>query len=128
MLDAMLGFNEALLSQPPWLLIWLGWMGAVNLASLAFLGRREARWVLAGFVLGFLLMTALFAWNGYNRLLGLGHVVFWTPVAVMLWRSGAVQEATGGFGYWVRVAFATYVVSLVVAYVDVARYLLGDRG
>ena len=103
-------------------------MGAVNLASLAFLGRREARWVLAGFVLGFLLMTALFAWNGYNRLLGLGHVVFWTPVAVMLWRSGAVREATGGFGTWVRVAFATYVVSLVVDYADVARYLLGDRG
>ena len=102
-------------------------MGAVNLASLFFLGRSQARVVLAVFLVNLLFMSVLHAWVGYERLLGLSHVLLWTPLLVYLWRSGALHGAEDWFRRWARVLFATNAASLVVDYVDVVRYLLGER-
>lgn len=115
-----------MLQQSPGLLLWMGWMGLVNLASLAFLGRPEARWVLGLFLASFLTMNLLFALAGYGRLLGLAHVLFWTPLLVLLLRGRALREAPGAYGIWLRILFMTNAVSLVIDYTDVARYLLGD--
>ena len=37
------------MQQPLWLQPWLGWMGLINMTSVAFLKQREARWVLGAF-------------------------------------------------------------------------------
>ncbi len=128
MLGTLTQFAEAFLGQPLWLLIWMGWMGTVNLTSLLFLGHAAARWVLVAFLCSFVTMVLLFAASGYTRLLGLGHVLFWTPLLVHLWRSGALLDASERVGRWLRVLFATNAASLVIDYVDVARHLLGERG
>ena len=117
-----------LLQQPWWLLIWLGWLATVNLTSLAFLSEVEARWVLVAFAGSFLFMLILDEVNGYNRLLGLGHMVFWTPLSIYLYRKLDTLVGPRLFESWVRVLLATIGLSLVIDYVDVLRYLLGDRG
>lgn len=122
-----MGLIGEILQEPWWLLIWLGWLGFVNLASVAFWREVEARWVLAAFVGAFLLMTALYEINGYNRFLGLGHIVFWTPLLLYLYQRLGNVIGPRLFETWLRVLLATNGVSLVIDYVDVFRYIMGDR-
>ena len=122
-----MGLIGELLQQPWWLLIWLTWLGFVNVASIAFWSEVEARWVLSAFVGAFLLMTALYELNGFNRFLGLGHVVFWTPLMFYLYQRLSNVIGPRLFETWLRILLATNGVSLVIDYVDVLRYLMGDR-
>lgn len=73
------------------------------------------------------LHVALFELNGFNRLLGLSHVIWWTPLVLYLLRRLSGTEFSSPFGRWVRVLIATNGLSLVVDYIDVMRYILGDR-
>lgn len=116
-----------ILQEPWWLLAWIGWLGLVNAAGLAFLREIEARWVLAALTGSFLLMSALYHFSGYNRFLGLGHVLFWTPLVLYLYRRLSRMVGPRLYETWIRVLLATNGVSLVIDYVDVLRYLMGDR-
>lgn len=118
---------ELMLQEPLWLQGWLLWLVTVNLLSLVFLRHHEARWVLVAWIGNLILMSALFEFNGYNRLLGLSHVLWWTPLLVYLWRRRRAIRVDGSFGTWLKVLFVTNGISLLIDYVDVARYLLGDR-
>jgi hypothetical protein len=118
---------EYILQEPLWLQSWVFWMIGVNLLCVAFLRHTEARWVLAAWIGNLILMTAIFELNGYNRLLGLSHVVWWTPLLVYLFRQRQSVPSTGAFAAWVRVLFLTNGASLLIDYIDVVRYALGDR-
>lgn len=120
-------FVAHLLRQPLWVQVWVAWMGAVNLASVVFLSRTEARWALGAFVGALFFMQTLFALNGFNRLLGLAHVIFWTPLVVCLAPRVHKIESSTRYGVWIRALLATNATSLVIDYIDVVRYLLGDR-
>ncbi len=123
-----MSLGEAIAQQPLWLQIWVYWMVITNLAGILFvLGRVEARWVVGAFLVNSLFMSWLNDTQGYTRLLGLSHVVFWTPLAVFLFRRLPSTEARTPFGMWIRVLLITIVLSLVVDYIDVVRYLLGER-
>lgn len=74
-------------------------------------------------------MIAAHSMIGYSRLLGLVHVVFWTPFALWLWgRRGGWRVRETIAGKWILLLFATMLVSLAFDYADVARWLLGERG
>jgi hypothetical protein len=75
-----------ILSEPLYLQIWIFWLIVINTACIFFPRQVEARWVLAAWMASIVLMTALFELNGYNRLLGLAHVISWTPLLVYLHR------------------------------------------
>jgi hypothetical protein len=120
-------FGEHVLAQPLWLKVWIGWMIVVNTASFAVLSRTAGRATALAWLGNLATMTVLFAMLGYVRLLGLSHVLWWTPLLVFLWRQRP-WPATGTFGLWIRILFVTNLVSLVVDYLDVARYLLEGRG
>lgn len=119
---------EHILRYPLWLQAWIAWMGLVNSAAVVFLRHVQARWALAAFVGAALLMQTLYTLNGFNRLLGLGHVVFWTPLVVYLARQRPRLEPGSAVRVWVTILLVTNVTSLVVDYIDVIRYLLGERG
>ncbi len=123
-----MSLGEAIAQQPLWLQIWVYWMVIMNLAGILFVvGRVEARWVVGAFLVNSLFMSWLNDTQGYTRLLGLSHVVFWTPLAVYLFRRLPSIETRTPFGMWLRVLLITIVLSLVVDYIDVVRYLLGER-
>ncbi len=127
LLDIPMGFAEHLLAQPMWLQAWIGWMVVLNTMSLAFLGERPGRLTAIAWLGNIATMSALFAVVGYVRLLGLSHIIWWTPLLILLWRQRP-WPPSGAFGLWLRLLFATNLISLVVDYLDVARYLLGARG
>ncbi|MEZ5945341.1 MAG: hypothetical protein R3C04_00560 [Hyphomonas sp.] len=126
----MTSWNADVAAQPQWVQIWLNVMVAVlALGGLVFSFMRvEARWVFAGFVAGAVAMFALYSQMGYVRLLGLGHVIFWTPVLIYLFRRRSqwrVKETLSG--KWIVLAAVVMTVSLVFDYTDVIRWLMGGR-
>lgn len=123
-----MGLMGELLAQPLWLLAWINWMGVVNLASLAFLRRTEARWTIAAFAASFATMNVLYAIVGYERILGLAHVLFWTPLLAYLLPRLGRHPGNSAYGTWLRVLVATNALSLVVDYVDVLRWVAGRIG
>ena len=118
---------EHILNEPFWLEIWILWMAVLNSASIFFVRRVEARWVLAAWLASLVTMSRLFDEFGYTRILGLAHVLWWSPLVVYLFRRRA-SFGEGAFGGWARWLLVTNAVALAIGAVDVLRFALGDRG
>lgn len=119
---------DFILAEPLPLVAWVMVLMVMNTASIFFLKRVEARWVLAAWIPNGIFMSYLLTQFGYTRMLGLSHVVFWTPLLVYLWRRRAQWNVSGSLtGKWLVGLFGVNLASLLVDYVDVVRYLLGDH-
>jgi len=119
---------DFILAEPLPLLAWVMVLMVMNTLSVLFLKRVEARWVLAAWIPNGIFMSFLFTQVGYTRMLGLSHVVFWTPLLIYLWRRRAHWNVAGSLtGKWLVGLFVVNLASLVVDYLDVIRYLMGDH-
>jgi len=120
--------NEHMFSQPTWLVIWLMILGGVHILAvpLAFKDWRPRMMVIV-MLLNLVFMSALFHRYGYTRILGLSHVIFWTPLLAYLWKTRNAHPERIWTGWFVRVAMVVLLTSLIIDYADVVRYLLGDR-
>lgn len=129
-MEQLQSFQTDISSAPFWVQYWLGFMGVVlTLAILFAFVRVEARWAMLVIALTAPAMIALHSKIGYVRLLGVVHVVIWTPFVAYLWRRRErwrVKETLSG--KWILILFLTMVVSLAFDYTDVVRWLLGERG
>ncbi len=127
--------GAAIATEPVWLQSWVFILGGAHLAGLAFVvGRDTGRWrvrlepiaILASFLVAGALMGWLYGQVGYVRLLGLAHLVGWTPAfAWLLSRRRAIGTASL-FGKYVHGYLIIAGTSLAIDAVDVIRYLLGD--
>ena len=95
--------GEAIATEPMWLQGWVTALVVVHLAALAFIVTRvHGVWrvryqpfaILASFFLAGAFMGWLYEQVGYVRLLGLAHLVFWTPVYVWVWRTRNREAGT----------------------------------
>lgn len=121
--------NEYVALQPLWLQIWLIVLVGINLAALLFVLKDwRPRIIVLAFVLVALIMGPMFAKFGYTRILGLVHVIVWTPLMAYLWKTRKTYPAHIWTNRYVYVFMLIVGISLVVDYVDVVRYLLGDTG
>lgn len=112
--------------EPWWLSSWVYWLIVINSLSLIFaFTRNEAHWVLTAWLGNLLMMPMLFEAVGYVRLLGLTHIVFWTPLVIYLWRQRS-EFGSSRSGRYLWVVLATNTASLIIDYIDVVRYFLGD--
>jgi len=127
-----MSFQDALAQQPDWVVYWVNWMTLIfGVSFVAFLFSRHTRGaalaVFLAYTAGVLMLFWLYAELGYVRLLGLPHVLFWTPLAIyLIWRLRDRQIPTP-LRLLMGVLLATVVISLGFDYTDVARYLLGER-
>lgn len=127
-----MSFEEAITQQPLWVQYWLNWLlvGAFVL-PLALLIWRQTRLVAIATVVASLLGGLGVSWMygqlGYVKLLGLPHIILWTPIAVWmihLLRGGDLQPTPR----WILVVvLATILMSLAFDYTDVIRFALGNR-
>ena len=111
----------------PWWL-WIGLLAAINfVAPLFFIGSLEARVVLAAVMLGLVIQLAIASRLGFVRLLGVGHILVWVPMLLWLAPRLVNLDAATAFGRWLFVLVVVDLVSLVIDFVDVGRYLAGER-
>lgn len=106
---------------------WVYWMMVLNTAAILFVFHRvEARWVLAAWVANALLMSTLYEIYGYARILGISHIILWTPLLAYLWSRRANFDRSTWTGRYFIVLSLTIFVSLIFDYVDLVRYVMGD--
>ncbi len=127
-----MSFEEAIATQPSWVQWWVNGMGIVIVGSMIALlfskaTRRESAVILVTSLAIYFLMMWLYQQVGFVRLLGIVHVVIWTPLAVYFWKRLKDPAITAPFRQVIWVFLATIVVSLLFDYADVVRYLLGER-
>jgi hypothetical protein len=72
-------------------------------------------------------MQWLYGELGYVRLLGLAHVLFWTPLAIYLYLRLKNPDVVTPFRQVMWFLLLTMLVSLAFDYTDIVRYLLGER-
>ena len=111
---------------PMWVQYWMYWMMAVLFAApLIFVFTRvEARWLVLAMVATVVSTMALGMAVGWNKLWGVTHLVFWTPVVVYYIKRWPVVEKRSVFGVWFVLALATMIVSLVFDAKDFVEYLM----
>lgn len=125
-------FSEAVAAQPQWLQLWLTWLGpAVVVIPVLLLFWGQTRYfaliLLIATLAGIASILWLFNLQGYTRLLGLPHLIIWIPAMWFM-----IQALRGHLPVIPRilmvVLLATITISLAFDIVDVARYVLGERG
>jgi len=123
---------EVMFSNTGWIKIWFYWLGFAIVATPATLvfsqeTRRDALIVMVINISVVVSMGWLFRQIGYVRLLGIVHVILWTPLLIYLIGRARNGDMALLFRSVIWLFVATLAVSLAFDFVDVVRYLLGDR-
>jgi len=127
-----MSLSDAIATLPEMLRVWVLWltiaMVTLPLVMLAWRAtRRDGIVCLAAAGLVIVAMHGLHAQIGIVRLLGLPHIVVWTPLAVYLaWRLRN-RALPGPPRAAMAVLLVSIAISLVFDYRDVALWLAGDR-
>lgn len=116
----------------PVIVVWSGWMFGLSVIAPVVLLLFPGEWrdrivVTAACVAVIVLMPLWHAQVGYVRLVALPHIVVWTPLAIYLYRRRKHFAAPWPVRWTVAALMATIVVSLGFDYVDLLRWLLGER-
>ena len=125
-------FEQAAALLPTWVQYWINFIVLVPVLSIiALLFHKETRKsaLIIFLLIGAGMMTVLFLYMqlGMVRLLGLGHVIFWTPAAIYLWRQLQNTPPPSPYRQIMWILMLTIVAALVFDYADVVRWLLGER-
>jgi len=108
---------------------WNYWMGLLILINIGgglyYVRTIEGQLALVCIMVAFLIMWGIFVKRGFVRLLGIGHLIAWTPQVV--WYTQMVGDTAGWFYYWLMSAIVFNGLCLVIDMVDVVRYSMGDK-
>lgn len=132
-MENQIPFNEAMfmLADGPQT-AWLYWMSfAITITPLVLIFSKATRLDAVIVFLTNLAMFAGMAWvyeqMGYVRMLGIVHVILWTPLFIYLVLRAKKGEMPLPCRLVMWMFAATLAISLVFDYTDVVRYLLGER-
>ncbi|MBI4388810.1 MAG: hypothetical protein HY580_01405 [Nitrospinae bacterium] len=108
---------------------WVLLLAAANMAGgLYFFDTREGKFALFAMAGSMLVMQIVFNRHGFVRLLGLGHILFWTPfIGMILWRLQSGTDLRGDYRFWLISVGLLNSISLIIDVVDVWRYSRGER-
>lgn len=127
MLKAMSDFMKGVRTLPIGWQVWLMVLVIVNLViPLFLLGHTEAKWTIAALVGGMIIGNVLVKIQGFTRLLGLMHIL-WFILIPYLWGRLEFVPASDFFGVWIRSVLVLNGISLVIDISDIVRYIAGDR-
>ena len=132
-MENQIPFNEAMFMLAGDLqTVWLYWMSFAIIVTPTVLVFSKATRLDA--VIVFLTNLAMFvgmAWiyeqMGYVRLMGIVHVILWTPLFIYLFLRAKNGEMPLLCRLIIWMFVGTLAVSLVFDYTDAVRYLLGER-
>ena len=127
-----MSLQEAITHQPLWVQLWLDWLlfAGIALPLSLFIWKKTrlaaAASLVTSVVVGFGVIW-VYSQMGFVKLLGLSHIIFWTPLAIyffLILRSGNLPP----WPRWIMtVVLVTLVISLAFDYTDFVRYSLGNR-
>lgn len=107
--------------------LWVFWLMAINSVCFLFLRQAVARVIAVAWMGNVITMMSMYWILGYVRLLGLSHVLWWTPLFLWLIPKIRREPPGGNLGLWLKLLVISDLASLAIDYIDVIRYALGDR-
>ena len=117
-------FFVELIEQPVWIPVWVLLLMIVNVTSVGFWNEFLAKVIFAAFMLSAMLMMGLYSKFGFERVLGVGHIL-WIPLLIYVLME--IPAASGTFrGYLITWSLFT-VISLVFDAVDVWKYFTSRK-
>ena len=132
-MENQLPFNEAMfINAGPVMVAWLYWMSFALVVPILIMlvyreTRRDAVIATVANILMLWGMSTIYDLMGFVRLMGIVHVITWTPLFIYLF----LRLKNGDIPMLGRVSMiilmATIGVSLIFDYTDTIRYILGDR-
>ncbi len=114
-----LGFLTELMQQPIWIPIWVLFLVTVNAASIVFWNKTLAKVIFATFILSVMLMLGLYSWFGFEKILGMGHILM-IPLLVYVLRE--IPSERSPFKIYLIVLSISLIISLLFDIVDVWTY------
>lgn len=126
-------FQDATLQLPTWVQIWLNilMLGAFIAPITLFIWKQTRLAALLSLLASGIAAFSIFSMYdslGMVRLLGLPHVILWTPLVIYLLTVLRKPDLPTIPMWIIRFICATLVISLIFDYSDVIRYFFGDTG
>lgn len=118
-----LHFFTELFKRPPYEIIWVFYMMAINLAAVFFWEELLAKVIVIVFMISSMLMMGLYSKFGFTKILGLGHNL-WFPLVFYIGFS--MMFAEGYYFTYLLVLLITISISLVIDGYDVWIYFKGE--
>lgn len=112
-------FFVELFKQPAWVTVWVFFLMGINLASAIFWDEPAGRLVFITFLVSAFLMLSLYSIFGYEKILGLGHLL-WIPLLGYLVLQ--LPIAQGAFKIYLITLSFSIGVSLIFDFIDVWKY------
>jgi predicted neutral ceramidase superfamily lipid hydrolase len=127
MLQSFRDFMKGIFSLAVGWQIWLFCLILVNfLIPVFFYETRVAQITIVAFFFGGMLGLVLVKIQGFTRLLGLMHIP-WIPLVFYLIGQLNNYSFSQPMGLWIRGLIILNGISLIIDFVDVARYIRGER-
>ena len=117
-------FFIELLGQPVWIPIWVLILMIVNVASVGFWNEPLAKVIFVTFMLSAMLMMGLYSRFGFEKILGIGHIL-WIPLLVYVLIE--IPTARDTFRDYLIIWSICSVISLVFDIVDVWNYFTSRK-
>lgn len=115
---------ETFAALPAGVKLWLLWLFSLQLGALPFLKQVEARWVLAALLANIAAMMLLQRFYGGGHHMSLPHVLFWTPLLMLLWRRrSAIRQAGQPYLGWCAILSLSIAASLSIDVTNLLRWL-----
>ncbi len=119
-----LRFFVELMQQPIWIPIWLFFLMIINVASLGFWHEPLAKIIFITFMTSAMLMMGLYSRFGFEKILGLGHIL-WVPLLVYVLTQLPIVEAF--FKSYLVVLSISLAISLAFDITDVWKYFTNRK-
>ncbi len=117
-------FFIELIQQPVWIPVWVLILMIVNVASVGFWNEPLAKVIFVTFMLSAMLMMGLYSRFGFEKILGMGHIL-WLPLLVYVLMS--IPAASDTFEAYLIIWSIFAVLSLVFDVVDVWKYFTSQK-
>jgi hypothetical protein len=119
-----LRFFIELMQQPVWVPVWVLFLMIVHVASVAFWDEPLAKVIFVTFMLSAMLMMGLYSRFGFEKILGMGHIL-WIPLLVYVLME--IPAARNTFKIYLIILSISIVVSLVFDTVDAWKYFTSRK-
>jgi hypothetical protein len=117
-------FFVELIQQPVWIPIWVFYLMFINMASLGFWHEPLAKIIFFTFMVSAILMMVLYSRFGFEKVLGLGHVL-WVPLLVYVLLQLPAFESS--FKSYLAVLAISIAISLAFDIIDVWKYFASRK-
>ena len=118
------GFFFELIQQPVWIPVWVLFLMITNVASIWFWDEPVAKVIFVTFILSSILMVGLYSRFGYEKILGLGHIL-WIPLLVYVLME--IPDVSDDLKSYLVMFSVTIAISLLFDIVDVWKYFTNRK-